>query len=623
MSDSDKGDKQEDAVTQAGAPAPAPEKKSFWLFTRGPRTEKAPRRPRRRRRDGLLSAMSGLLSFLLIAAVLGAIATRHVLNEPGPLKSDKTVIFPLRSDQHEILTQLENEGVIDYPLVMNFMLLSQMLQGKPSALKPGEYLFKQNATLQQVMEELVNGRQVLHSVTIPEGLTSEQVAQRLRDNDVLAGDVIEQPKEGELRPETYKVARGFSRSQLLTMMKNEQRKLIEQIWAKRSADLPLRTPFELLTLASIVEKETGKAEERARVAAVFVNRLRKHMRLQSDPTIVYGLVGGKATLGRGILRAEIDKYTPYNTYQIDGLPPGPIANPGKAALEAAANPAQTGDLYFVADGAGGHVFADTLEQHNRNVLRWRQIERENKEKGAPSIDHATPDATPPARDQHGDAGGTGRLVILSERHEDYPPGRGMAADDGATHRLGKFGPYAALLAVESLDDPTQRDDKTRPAFASAAAQPRRVTDFETTAFASATRNPGLGALPESGDGPGFGADGESDALALLKGPGAALAYDGDVASYPAPERMRAEQRARAARLGLSTGGDELPEGVIGARASDAEGPSAGAPQTAPTSAAPARRRIVDASEGTALDPLRDKSWDLTTAKTIPPVAGGR
>src|SRR5208282_282062 len=156
----------------------------------------------------------------------------------------------------------------------------------------------------------------------------------LRESDILAGDIMETPKEGMLLPETYKVARGYSRTKLIAKMQEDQRKLIDQIWARRSRDLPFRTPFELVTLASIVEKETGKAEERPHVAAVFVNRLRKGMRLQSDPTIVYGLVGGKATLGRGILRAELDKYTPYNTYIVDGLPPGPIANPGRAALEA-------------------------------------------------------------------------------------------------------------------------------------------------------------------------------------------------------------------------------------------------------------------------------------------------
>jgi len=177
-------------------------------------------------------------------------------------------------------------------------------------------------------------------------------------------------------------------------MQEDQRKLIDQIWARRTA---LAVPHAVRTGDAGLHrrKRDGKAEERPHVAAVFVNRLRKGMRLQSDPTIVYGLVGGKATLGRGILRSELDKYTPYNTYMVDGLPPGPIANPGRAALEAVANPANSADLYFVADGTGGHVFAETLDQHNRNVQRWRHIEQDNKEKAAPDVDHPAPGVAPP------------------------------------------------------------------------------------------------------------------------------------------------------------------------------------------------------------------------------------
>ena len=158
-------------------------------------------------------------------------------------------------------------------------------------------------------------------------------------------------------------------------MQAAQRQALEQIWQRRSPRLPIKSPQELVILASIVEKETGRADERTRVAGVFINRLMKRMKLQSDPTIVYGLVGGKGTLGRGILRSEIETATPYNTYVVEGLPPGPIANPGRAALEAVANPSRTKDLYFVADGSGGHAFAETYDQHQRNVARWRQIEK--------------------------------------------------------------------------------------------------------------------------------------------------------------------------------------------------------------------------------------------------------
>jgi UPF0755 protein len=574
--------------------------------------------------------MSGFLSFILVAVVagiFGLISARHVLNEPGPLRADKIVFLPPGSDTPEMLAQLEREGVIDNPLLLNATLL---VQNKRGALKAGEYLFKQAVSLQEVMDELISGRQLLHAVTIPEGLTSEQIAQRLRENDILAGDISETPKEGALLPETYKVARGYSRTKLLVKMQEDQRKLIDQIWARRSRDLPFRTPFELVTLASIVEKETGKAEERPHVAAVFVNRLRKGMRLQSDPTIVYGLVGGKATLGRGILRAELDKYTPYNTYIVDGLPPGPIANPGRAALEAVANPANSADLYFVADGTGGHVFSETLDQHNRNVQRWRQLERDNKEKAAPDLDHPTPGVAPPAgapapapasRDQRGDAGVIGRLLLLTERHDDYPPSRAMVADDGATHRLGKFGPWPGLFAVGSLDDPTTADPKlralapARPTFALASAQPKSFSGFDPTTM--------IGAAPESNEVAG------PDEAAFDREGGRALLEGGEVASYPVSPRARAEQKARAAQLGLSPGSDQLPADVVGARDAtpDVTRPN-GAPlgyARAETGAPPASRRpkALDASEGTPLDPLRDKSWDLTSAKNVPATVNPR
>jgi UPF0755 protein len=183
------------------------------------------------------------------------------------------------------------------------------------------------------------------------------------------------PPEGTLLPDTYKVSTGTTRQELLERMRNEQEKFLEKMWAQRDPSVNLRSPEEAVIFASIVEKETGRGDERSRVAGVFHNRLKKSMRLQSDPTIIYGIVGGQGPLGRPILRSEIDAKTPYNTYQIDGLPPTPIANPGRAAIEATLNPAETTDLYFVADGTGGHAFAPTLAEHNKNVARWREIER--------------------------------------------------------------------------------------------------------------------------------------------------------------------------------------------------------------------------------------------------------
>ncbi|MCC3245753.1 endolytic transglycosylase MltG [Methylocystis sp. WRRC1] len=583
---------------------------------------------KKKRRDGMLSATSGFLSFLLVALVAGAfgfIAVMHKLKEPGPLAADKIVYIPPRSDVIEMIAQLEREGVIDSPSLMNF---ATMVEGARGKLKQGEYLFKKKVSLREVIDELVAGRVLMHSLTIPEGLTSEQIAQRLRESDLLAGDIIETPKEGALLPETYKFPRGFPRARLISKMQEDQRKLLEHIWAKRAKDLPLRTPFELVTLASIVEKETGKTEERPRVAAVFMNRLRKGMRLQSDPTIVYGLVGGKASLGRGILRSEIEKWTPYNTYAIDGLPPGPIANPGKAALEATANPANTRDLYFVADGTGGHVFAESLDQHSRNVQSWRKIEKDQKEKNGLDADKAAPAAVPPATpksDKRTEAP-IGRLVDVAGAHDDYTPGRAMAPDDGATHRLGKYGPAGAFFFLGGLEDPTETASAqfaalrpARPFFTEDAAQLKtpQAGGFNPDLLAS-------GAAP--------GADGEDggplgpDMMARESADGRALPDD-DIAAYPVSPARRAEQKARAARLGLSAGSDELPREALGEKVSPEDAAPATQTAEAPIALAPApqraRPRAFDASEGTALDPLRDKSWDLTSAKTVPASASFR
>src|ERR1700749_4032553 len=223
---------------------------------------------------------------------------------------------------------------------------------------------------------MVEGKVVQHSVTIPEGLTSEQIVARLTDSDIFSGSVRELPRKGTLLPETYKFPRGTPREQVIARMQQAQKRVLAEIWERRNPDIPIRSPEQLITLASIIEKETGRADERSRVAAVFTNRLRQRIKLQSDPTIIYGLVGGKGTLGRPIKRSEIQQPSPYNTYVIEGLPPGPIANPGRASLEAAANPARTRDLFFVADGTGGHSFSETYDQHQKNVAKLRAMEKQ-------------------------------------------------------------------------------------------------------------------------------------------------------------------------------------------------------------------------------------------------------
>jgi UPF0755 protein len=267
---------------------------------------------------------------------------------------------------------LEREGVIDqrWPFIIS-VGLNRM---RRNDVKAGEYQFTKQASLQDVINTLVDGKVIQHAITIPEGLTSEQIVQRLLDTDFLAGNIKSIPREGSLLPETYRFARGTPREQVIQRMQREQREVLQKAWERHSPDLPVRTPEQLIVLASIVEKETGRPEERSRVAAVFANRLKQKMRLQSDPTIIYGLVGGKGALGRPITKSEITQPTPYNTYTIDGLPPGPIANPGRASIEAAANPARTKELFFVADGTGGHAFAETLDQHSKNVAKLRALE---------------------------------------------------------------------------------------------------------------------------------------------------------------------------------------------------------------------------------------------------------
>jgi UPF0755 protein len=329
----------------------------------------------RRPRGGFLSALSGFLTLaamLALGIVIGIAFVEQQVREPGPLAADKVVAIPRNTGTSEIAELLRREGVVSRPFLFEVYAYLNRQRGQ---LKAGEFAFKAHSSIDDAIDTLIQGKAILHSFTAPEGLTSEQIVARMRDNEVLTGDIIDVPREGTLMPDTYRFERGMTRQQLLNLMQDKQRQALSQAWAKRSPDLPIRTPQELVILASIVEKETGRADERARVAGVFVNRLTKRMKLQSDPTIVYGIVGGKGTLGRGILKSEIEKPTPYNTYVVEGLPPGPIANPGRASLEAAANPAKTKDVYFVADGTGGHAFAETLDQHQRNVARWRQIER--------------------------------------------------------------------------------------------------------------------------------------------------------------------------------------------------------------------------------------------------------
>lgn len=363
--------------------------------------EQVPPPPRRseRARNPFVVVGNAIITLLLIA-MLGAGGAyyygRQVLEAPGPLKEDKIVNIPQRAGKRDIAETLNKESVTD---VNPWVFIAAVAALKASSdLKPGEYSFQKNASLRDVIATIVEGKVVQHAVTIPEGLTSEQIVARLSDNDIFTGSVRELPREGTLLPETYKFPRGTPRDQVIQRMQQAHKRVLAEIWERRSQDLPVKTPEQLETLASIVEKETGKPDERSRVAAVFVNRLKQKIKLQSDPTIIYGLVGGKGTLGRPIKRSEITQPSPYNTYVIEGLPPGPIANPGRASLEAAANPARTRDLFFVADGSGGHAFTETYDAHQKNVAKLRAMEKQIQNDTVEPADDAQPPAAaaPPA-----------------------------------------------------------------------------------------------------------------------------------------------------------------------------------------------------------------------------------
>ena len=364
--------------------------------------EQLPPPPKRsdRARNPLVIVGNAIITLLLVV-MLGAggiyVYGKQKIEAPGPLQEDKIVNIPQRAGLGDIAEILQREGVIENN---RWVFIGSVLALKArEILKPGEYSFQKNASLRDVIGTIVEGKVVQHAVTIPEGLTSEQIVARLSENNIFTGTLREIPREGTLLPETYKFPRGTPREQVITRMQQAQKRVLNEVWERRSPEIPIKTPEQLVTLASIVEKETSKPDERSRVSSVFINRLQKKMKLQSDPTIIYGLVGGKGTLGRPIKRSEITQPSPYNTYVIEGLPPGPIANPGRASLEAAANPARTRDLYFVADGTGGHTFSESYDVHLKSVAKLRAMERQTQndsveppEETAPPAAAAAPDA---------------------------------------------------------------------------------------------------------------------------------------------------------------------------------------------------------------------------------------
>ena len=326
------------------------------------------------------SFAANAITLIILLGVVAAGAVGYGVSmwrAPGPLDQQRLFVVPRGATLDRVAEALEEQGVVSSAALFR---IGARYAGRSEELRFGEYEVPAGASMAAILDLLASGRVVQYSVTVPEGLTSWEVVRLLEENDVLTGVVEETPAEGSLAPETYAVTRGDTRAGLIRRMQALQSRTLDEAWAARSREIEIETPEEALVLASIIEKETAAAEERKRVSAVFHNRLRRGMRLQSDPTIIYGITEGEGPLGREIRRSEINAPTRWNTYVIDGLPPTPIANPGRDAIFAAVQPDATDELYFVADGEGGHAFARTLAEHNRNVAAWRAIQRERGER---------------------------------------------------------------------------------------------------------------------------------------------------------------------------------------------------------------------------------------------------
>ena len=312
------------------------------------------------------------------ALAAGLLWVQRSLERPVPLRAPVVVHLPRGAGTAAILERLAEAGVLEHPRLVRIALA---LSGRDRLLRAGEYRFEPGMTVAAAIEKMVRGEVVLHRITIPEGLTVAEVYALLERNPLLSGPLPQPPPpEGSLLPETWLVPRDYPRRLLVLRMQAAMEEALREAWESRDPDLPLDSPHQLLTLASIVEKETSRAEEYARIAGVYVNRLRRGMKLQADPTVIYALTRGRRPLGRALTRADLEVDDPYNTYRRPGLPPGPIANPGRAALVATARPERHDFLYFVANGTGGHNFAKDFRTHRANVRNWRRVRRSGVER---------------------------------------------------------------------------------------------------------------------------------------------------------------------------------------------------------------------------------------------------
>jgi UPF0755 protein len=321
-----------------------------------------------------------ILSILLIALLLvgGAIVYGRMLwedfNSAGPAAQDITLVVPKGTGINGIAELLADAGIIDNKLAFR---IGARIVSEGRGLQAGEYIFPPKISPRAAMQLMIDGKVVQHKVTIPEGLTVAEIFDLLTQTPLLDGDLPSAPTEGSLLPQTYLYLRGETRNALVDRMQREMDATLQKLWAQRDLNVPLKTPAEAVVLASLIEKETGQKDERAHVAAVFYNRMKQNMPLQSDPTVIFALTKGKTKMDRSLTYADLKLDNPYNTYVKPGLPPGPIANPGFDALVAALHPLSSKDLYFVADGTGGHAFAATIDEHNKNVAKWRKLQKAN------------------------------------------------------------------------------------------------------------------------------------------------------------------------------------------------------------------------------------------------------
>ncbi len=336
----------------------------------------------------MLRLLAGAFSFALVLAVIAVWFTSE-LHRPGPLAEDKTLVIARGLGVGPIAHALADAGVVRGALLFEAAAGLARFKGEHE-VRAGEYLFAKGLSMLEVLEQMRHGRTVVHRFGVVEGTTAAQVVAALRAEPALAGEIADVPEDGTLLPDTYYFSLGDGRAALLQRMRAAMAAVLTELWPGRANGLPLATQGAAVVLASIVEKETAQPGERARIAGVFYNRLATGMRLQSDPTVIYALTGGRGALGRPLTQADWHVESPFNTYQVEGLPPKPIGNPGRASLAAALNPERHDFLYFVADGSGGHAFAKTLPDHNHNVARWRQFQHEHAAASAPPAPAASP-----------------------------------------------------------------------------------------------------------------------------------------------------------------------------------------------------------------------------------------